>query len=198
MEEENRNNVRLIIRAKNNLLLEKREGLGFTQQQMADYCDLALTHYSKAERLEYIPFAQAEKLALILEMGVEQLFPNWSNLFGEIINSKNSYLLVDNSYIQKRIENNEAFGSQKLLAESFHTDLDFALESLPKRNAEAIKLYFGIGGGKPMTLGELGEKLNVTRERARQIKEKALRSLRYSKRSGILSKYLCDSLDEIG
>jgi len=192
---EDTNNIRLVVRAKNNLLLEKRESLGFTQLQMAEYCDVSLGIYSNAERLQHIPFEQAEKIALMIGTTIEKLFPNWLELFGDVVNNKNNYLLLDNSYIQKQIENREAFGSKKLLTESFHTDLDRALNSLGGRGKEVIKLYFGVNGSEQMSLREIGEKFNLTRERVRQIKERALRILRHSTRSKILSKYLGDNFE---
>ena len=190
------NLVRLVVRAKNNLLLGKRESLRFTQQQMADYCDVNITTYGLAERLQSITLKDAEKIALMLEMDLEKLFPNWLELFGVVVNDSKNYILLDNSYIQRQLENKEAFGGTKLLTESFHEDLDRALKFLNPREAETIKLYFGIGCISE-TLEEIGERFNVTRERVRQIKERAVRSLRHTENSEILSKYLGDSIPEI-
>ena len=64
------------------------------------------------------------------------------------------------------------------------------LSTLDDREAEIIKLSFGIESGQRATLEEIGEKFNLTRERIRQIKEKALRKLRASKRSNKLREYL--------
>ena len=193
--EDDTKNIRLIVRAKNNLLLEKREELGFTQLQMAEYCDVQHTTYSKAERLEHIPYGQAEKLALILEITIEELFPNWLKLYGETINNQNGYFLLDNEYAQKQLENK---GSTKLITESFHTDLETALKSLGEREARVLKLYFGIGCNSSLSLDEIAElpEINVSRERVRQIKEKALRNLRHIKCAGILRKYLGDQMEE--
>lgn len=188
------NNVRIIIRAKNNLLLEKREALGYTQLQMADHCDVSLGIYSNAERLQHIPFAQAEKIAFIFEIKLEELFPNWLELFGDLVNNKNNYLIMDNSYIEKRLVNNEAFGGQNLLKESFHTDLDRALNNLSTKESEVIRMYFGLNGEVPLTLDEIGERVLLTKERVRQIKERALRRLRHLE-SNILRKYLGDEIN---
>jgi len=66
---------------------------------------------------------------------------------------------------------------------SFHFEIQRALSSLDSREALIVKWYFGIGLELPMTLEEIGEKLHLTRERVRQIKEKAIRKLRHTRRS---------------
>ena len=63
-------------------------------------------------------------------------------------------------------------------------------ECLTPREADVIRLYFGLGGQHAMTLEEIGEKFDLTRERVRQIKEKAIRRLRHSSRSKLLKSYL--------
>jgi RNA polymerase primary sigma factor len=65
-----------------------------------------------------------------------------------------------------------------------------ALGTLTQREAEVIRLYFGIGVEHALTLEEIGEKFDLTRERVRQIKEKAIRRLRHTSRSKSLKTYL--------
>ncbi len=77
-----------------------------------------------------------------------------------------------------------------LLFESLHQEIESALSSLDSREAEVIKLYFGIDMEHPLTLEEIGLRFQLTRERVRQIKEKALRRLRHNSRSNLLRKYL--------
>jgi RNA polymerase primary sigma factor len=77
-----------------------------------------------------------------------------------------------------------------LMSESLKEEVERALSKLAAREAEVIKLYFGFGNDEPLTLEEIGEKFNLTRERVRQIKEKALRRLRNTTRSKELKKYL--------
>ncbi len=77
-----------------------------------------------------------------------------------------------------------------LMKESLKNEVSNVLSTLTEREAEVIKLYFGIEGDHSATLEEIGERFNLTRERVRQIKEKALRNLRHSKRSGRLKTYL--------
>jgi len=65
-----------------------------------------------------------------------------------------------------------------------------SLASLTPREAEVVRLYFGLGREHPLTLEEIGELFKLTRERVRQIKEKALRRLRHTTRSNSLRSYL--------
>lgn len=78
----------------------------------------------------------------------------------------------------------------QLMHESLRTEIDRVLSTLSAREAKIIKLYFGIGEERPLTLEEIGEIFNLTRERVRQIKEKALRKLRHKSRRRPLQKYL--------
>ena len=68
--------------------------------------------------------------------------------------------------------------------------MERALGTLTQREAEVIRLYFGIGVEHALTLEEIGEKFDLTRERVRQIKEKAIRRLRHTSRSKSLKTYL--------
>ena len=65
-----------------------------------------------------------------------------------------------------------------------------ALAGLKEREAKILRLYFGIDGSEPMTLEQIGAVLNITRERVRQIKEKALSRLRHVSRARALESYL--------
>jgi len=77
-----------------------------------------------------------------------------------------------------------------LLNESLRIEVQRALKTLSDREAEVIKLYFGLDREHPLTLEEIGERFNLTRERVRQIKEKAIRRLRHASRSRMLRSYL--------
>src|SRR5690625_4877890 len=78
----------------------------------------------------------------------------------------------------------------ELMGESLKVEIERALSKLTKREAEVIRLYFGIGREHWLTLEEIGERFDLTRERVRQIKEKALRKLRHHNRSAALRAYL--------
>lgn len=77
-----------------------------------------------------------------------------------------------------------------LMTESLRNEIERVLSSLTGREAEVIKLYFGLNKEHSLTLEEIGEKFNLTRERVRQIKEKAIRRLRHASRSKNLRAYL--------
>ncbi|MXV37767.1 sigma-70 family RNA polymerase sigma factor [Flavobacteriaceae bacterium Ap0902] len=77
-----------------------------------------------------------------------------------------------------------------LLVESLRIEIERSLQTLTPREADLIRLYFGLSGNNPMTLEEIGETFDLTRERVRQIKEKAIRRLKHTSRSKILKTYL--------
>lgn len=77
-----------------------------------------------------------------------------------------------------------------LVGESLKVEIENTLATLTKREAEMLRLYYGLGSEHPLTLEEIGERFNLTRERIRQIKEKALRRLRHISRSKTLRTFL--------
>ncbi len=79
---------------------------------------------------------------------------------------------------------------RSLLHEALKTEIERALETLTPREADVVRLYFGLGEQHAMTLEEIGETFDLTRERVRQIKEKAIRRLKHTSRSKILKTYL--------
>lgn len=79
---------------------------------------------------------------------------------------------------------------RELIHESLRIEIERSLETLTPREADVVRLYFGLGDQHPMTLEEIGETFDLTRERVRQIKEKAIRRLKHTSRSKILKTYL--------
>ncbi len=77
-----------------------------------------------------------------------------------------------------------------LLYDSLKSEIERTISTLPKREEDVIVLYFGLNGQQPHTLEEIGEKLNLTRERARQIKERALKHLKQTSKCKVLKTYL--------
>ncbi len=77
-----------------------------------------------------------------------------------------------------------------LLTESLRREIERALETLTPREADVIRSYFGLGVDHAMSLEEIAERFELTRERVRQIKEKAIRRLKHTSRSKILKTYL--------
>jgi RNA polymerase primary sigma factor len=78
----------------------------------------------------------------------------------------------------------------EVMDESLKEEVNHILNTLTNREAKILKLYFGLDSEKSHTLEEIGVKFKLTRERVRQIKEKALRRLRHSSRSKVLRYYL--------
>ena len=95
----------------------------------------------------------------------------------------------DNSLLDVLVNPDSPNADRGLISESLSTEVDRALETLTERERDIIKYFFGIGCSE-MTLEEIGEKFDLTRERVRQIKEKAIRRLRHSSRSKLLKSYL--------
>ena len=79
---------------------------------------------------------------------------------------------------------------KELLTDSLRKEIERALSTLTYREANIVRLYFGLNGRHPYTLEEIGEEFNLTRERVRQIKEKAIKRLKHTTRSRILKTYL--------
>jgi RNA polymerase primary sigma factor len=77
-----------------------------------------------------------------------------------------------------------------LIGESLQLEIFRALNTLTEREADVVKLFFGLGGKHAHSLEEIGEKFDLTRERVRQIKEKAVRRLKQGSRSRLLKSYL--------
>jgi len=77
-----------------------------------------------------------------------------------------------------------------LLYESLRKEIERVISTLTSREAEVLRLYFGLDGKYPLTLEEIGEKFDLTRERVRQIKEKAIKRLKQTSRSNLLKAYL--------
>lgn len=111
----------------------------------------------------------------------------------------NKQVSVDDSFEQGE-ENNrlldilsnedEPNPDMSLMTDSLKAEIESALSTLTDRECEVIKLYFGINSDHSLTLEEIGEKFHLTRERVRQIKEKAIRRLRHASRSKNLRSYL--------
>lgn len=95
----------------------------------------------------------------------------------------------DNSLLDVLPNNDSPIADKNLLTESLIREIERALATLTEREREIIKCFFGIGV-QDMTLEEIGEKFGLTRERVRQIKEKAIRRLRHTSRSKLLKSYL--------
>lgn len=95
----------------------------------------------------------------------------------------------DNSLLDVLVNDDAPIADRTLINESLQKEIDRALSTLTERESDIIKMFFGIGC-QEMTLEEIGDKFQLTRERVRQIKEKAIRRLRQDSRSKLLKSYL--------
>jgi len=96
----------------------------------------------------------------------------------------------DNSLIDVLEDEFQPAPDEALLDQSLRVEIEKALDTLTPREAEVINLYFGLNHEKALTLEEIGARFSLTRERVRQIKEKAIRRLRHASRSRSLRAYL--------
>jgi len=96
----------------------------------------------------------------------------------------------ENSLLDVLENEDDETPDQGLLVDSLRREVQRALGTLTQREADVIALYFGLNGEQALTLEEIGEKFSLTRERVRQIKEKAIRRLRHTTRSKALKPYL--------
>ena len=96
----------------------------------------------------------------------------------------------ENSLLDVLANDTEETPDSELMMDSLRKEVQRALSTLTQRESDVISYYFGLNGEQAMTLEEIGQKYNLTRERVRQIKEKATRRLRHSSRSNTLKPFL--------
>jgi len=96
----------------------------------------------------------------------------------------------ENSLLDVMENEDQPSPDNTLISESLKVEIERALSTLSEREMEVVRLYYGINKEHSLTLEEIGEKFNLTRERVRQIKEKAIRRLRHASRSKNLRTYL--------
>ena len=132
----------------------------------------------------------AEEIAKELDMSVNDVKESMKNS-GRHISMDAPLVEGEDSNLYDVLRSGESPNPDKeLMHESLKTEIERALETLTPREADVIRLYFGLGENYPMTLEEIGETFELSRERVRQIKEKAIRRLKHTSRSKILKTYL--------
>ena len=132
----------------------------------------------------------AEEIARELDMSVEDVKESMKNS-GRHISMDAPLVEGEDANLYDVLRSGESPNPDKeLMHESLKTEIERALKNLTPREADVIRLYFGLGENYPMTLEEIGETFELTRERVRQIKEKAIRRLKHTSRSKILKTYL--------
>jgi len=145
--------------------------------------------YAKLEQ-EYEREPNFDEIAVLLEISENEVKESMRNSGRHV--SMDAPLVQDednNMYDVLRSDDGPT-PETELLYESLRKEIERAVSTLTPREADVIRLYFGLGGEHPLTLEEIGERFDLTRERVRQIKEKAIRRLKHTSRSKILKTYL--------
>ncbi len=144
--------------------------------------------FSKFEQ-EHERKPSAEELAEELDVPVEKI-SDTLKVSGKHISVDAPFVEgEDNSLLDVLVNDDAPVADKTLMNESLAKEIDRALATLTERECDIIKMFFGIGC-QEMTLEEIGDKFGLTRERVRQIKEKAIRRLRVGARSKLLKSYL--------
>ena len=138
---------------------------------------------------EYERTPSPEELADVLELPKEKI-ADTLRVSGRHVSVDAPFVEgEDNSLLDVLINSDSPIADRDLIKESLCTEIDRALSTLTERERDIIKYFFGIGH-QEMTLEEIGDRFGLTRERVRQIKEKAIRRLRHTSRSKLLKGYL--------
>lgn len=134
---------------------------------------------------------ELEEVAYQLNISPQKLNQNLTYWGKEISLNETPINIGDNQPIIERISSDEFLPpNNKLIEESLRFEINAALDSLNQDEAKVIRLYFGIERERPLTLLEIGNIMNLSRERIRQIKNKAIRKLRYIHRREKLQPFL--------
>ena len=144
--------------------------------------------FSKLEQ-EYEREPSPEELADTLETTVDKITDTLSNS-GRHVSMDAPFVQGEENTLLDVLENDDPNTDSNLIDESLSEEIRRSLATLTEREREIIVLFFGLSTNHPLSLEEIGEKFNLTRERVRQIKDKALQRLRHTSRSKILKSYL--------
>lgn len=132
----------------------------------------------------------ADELAEVLDLTAEEITDNLK-IGGRHVSVDAPFVQgEENSLLDVLSNDSEQTPDSGLMADSLRREVQRALATLTQRESDVMAYYFGLNGEHAMTLEEIGEKFGLTRERVRQIKEKATRRLRHSSRSKTLKSYL--------
>src|SRR5690606_20531486 len=137
--------------------------------------------FSKLEQ-DYEREPSPEELADMLETTVDKISDTLSNS-GRHVSMDAPFVQGEENTLLDVLENHDPNTDNALIDESLSEEIRRSLATLTDREREIIVLYFGLGSNHPHSLEEIGEKFSLTRERVRQIKDKALQRLRHTSRS---------------
>ncbi|MCX6292584.1 MAG: RNA polymerase sigma factor RpoD/SigA [Bacteroidetes bacterium] len=146
--------------------------------------------FSKLEQ-EFEREPSADEIATVLELTSDDI-KDTMRTSGRHVSMDAPLVSGEESSLLDVLEDEDQLNpDHMLISESLRREIERALSTLTTREADVIRLYFGLEvGEQPMTLEEIGDRFDLTRERVRQIKEKAIRRLKHTSRSKILKTYL--------
>lgn len=145
--------------------------------------------FSKLEQ-EFEREPTADELATLLELPEDKV-ADTIRVSGRHISMDAPFVNgEDNSLLDVLVNHDSPRADNTLMSESLQKEIERSLSTLTERERDVIRLFFGIGLNHGLTLEEIGAKFDLTRERVRQIKEKAIRRLRHNSRSKLLKAYL--------
>ncbi len=180
--------IRGETRLKNGILVRTREELGMNQKEFAKHLGLGHGIYNGYETMRIYPGSKNRKLlASFCDCTEEELFPQELERYanGEEPRKLLQYAIIEPSRLFGSVRREALLlpapeSPEEDVEDSFTSEhIEKALSFLKKREAGIIQLYFGLDGVRPHTFEEIAEVLGITRERVRQIKEKALSKLRH-------------------
>jgi RNA polymerase primary sigma factor len=146
--------------------------------------------FSELEQ-EYEREPSADELAEMLEIATEEV-ETTLGVAARHVSMDAPFVEGEDNSLLDVLENNSTPGTDDNLSynESLRREIERSLSTLTDRQADVVKLYFGIGIDHPMSLEDIGDQFGLTRERVRQIKDKAINKLRSASRSKLLKHYL--------
>lgn len=146
--------------------------------------------FSRLEQ-EYEREPLPEELSEVLDLPMDKV-KDTMQLSGKHVSVDAPFANGDdnNSLLDVLVNHDSPRADSMLIKESLNREIERSLSTLSEREKEVIKLFFGLDVAHPLTLEEIGAKFSLTRERVRQIKEKAIRRLRHTSRSKLLKAYL--------
>jgi RNA polymerase primary sigma factor len=145
--------------------------------------------FSKLEQ-EFERTPSAEELAGVLEIGEDKV-ADTLRVSGRHVSMDAPFVQgEENTLLDVLVNNDSPRADSTLINESLQKEIERSLSTLTERERDVVKLFYGIGYNHEFTLEEIGDKFDLTRERVRQIKEKAIKRLKHSSRSRLLKAYL--------
>ena len=145
--------------------------------------------FSKLEQ-EFEREPSAEELSQVLELPQDKV-ADTMRVSGRHVSMDAPFVNgEENSLLDVLVNHDSPRADNELMNESLQREIERSLSTLTDRERDVVKLFFGIGINHGLTLEEIGAKFDLTRERVRQIKEKAIRRLRHNSRSKLLKTYL--------